>query len=202
MLKQQSVLFSFSGFTQSGKTSIYQEVQRLFEKRRSLEQPLLFLGNVLANLPHTDESHATTRLLRGWANLNEACVTRVGPALKAGHAVVVDGFGLDVYLRAVHCHDCPEQIEQAFHLHHEHLVPARIITQGIRPPIYLLPRKRHPHTSVVEMLHTREELEIARYFDNTGQNPPLWLEGATVQDQAEEALEMILARCLPEAAVA
>lgn len=202
MLNPQSVLFSFSGYTQSGKSHIYQEVQRLSEKRYGLEQPLLFLGNVLGELPHSDTSHATTRLLRGWANLNEACVTRVGPALSTGRPAVVVRFGLDVYLRAVNCHDCPGQIEAAFHLHHDHLVPARIITQGIRPPIYLLPRRRRPSTSTVEVLHAREEREITRYFHNTGQNPPVWLEGNTVKEQAEEALEKIAALSARKAAVA
>jgi len=195
----QSVLFSFSGHRGSGKTTIFQEVERLAQERHP-GQPLAFLGNVLDSVSHPllwsdDERtlHATTRLLRRWSDLNEACF-KVRAHLDRGNDVVVDEFGLDVYLDAIACKTCREQKHEAFQLHHHHLVPARIITQGIRPPIYFIPRTWQESGEEVAQFHLATEREIERYFDNTGQNPPIYLEGKTVTECAEEALEHILTK--------
>ena len=195
----QSVLFSFSGHRGSGKTTIFQEVERLAQERHP-DQPLAFLGNVLGSMSHPllwngEERtlHATTRLLRRWADLNEACF-KVRAQLDAGNDVVADEFGLDAYLDAIACKTCQTQKHEAFQLHHHHLVPTRIITQGIRPPVYFIPRMRHDEDGNVAQFHWATEREIERYFDNTGQNPPIYLEGTTVTECAEEALAYILTR--------
>ncbi|MFM2330754.1 MAG: hypothetical protein RLZZ26_261 [Candidatus Parcubacteria bacterium] len=187
-----AVLYSFSGPRNSGKTTIYQAVTSIFNTRYpSLLPHVTFLGNVLGDLPPPGEDHSTTTLLKGWASLNEACVRLVRPALAKGKIVVVDQFGLDVYLNAVACRDCHDQQHKAFVLHHHHMVPARIVTEEIRPPIYLIRDDRHIGNTVP--LRAREQEEIARYFaPGTGQNPPRYLKGVSVLECAEDAVWHIL----------
>jgi thymidylate kinase len=186
-----SVLYSFSGPRGSGKSTLYGATEALFNKKFGSKLPVTFLGNVLGELPPPCDDHATTTLLKGWSNLNEACVRHVRPALARGRIVVVDQFGFDVYLNAVSCRDCREQQNEAFMLHHHHMVPARIVTQGIRPPIYFI--RNHASTGNTVTLRTREQEEIERYFaPDTGQNPPRWLTARSVQECAEQAVDHIL----------
>jgi hypothetical protein len=190
-MSMTAVLFSFSGHRKCGKTTIYQRVEDLFLQQHS-DPKVIFLGNVLGDLPPTGDDDATSILLAGWTKLNEACVRKVKNAVDAAEVVVVDQFGLDVYLNAVACRDCTQQQKEAFELHHQHIVPARIVTKGIKPPIYFI--RDYTHADAVAFLYKREEEEIRRYFaPGTGQNPPIYLTGSNVEECAEQALTHILA---------
>jgi len=191
-------LFSISGFRGSGKTSILKEVELLFREQYP-HVPVAFLPHVLGSRPHpldwTPEERkilTTSRLFHGWAHLNEACAKVKGP-LAEGKLVFVDEFGLDVYLDAIACKDCKQQKDEAFQLHHDHLVPARIIMQGIRPPIYFIPRRRQDGAfGEAKEFHSAIERELVRYFDGTGQNPPVFLEGDTFAECAREIIGYVL----------
>lgn len=190
-------LYAVSGFRRSGKTSVFLEVERLFREQYS-DLPIVFLPHVLGERPHPldwapaeHKKHATTRLFDRWADLNEACF-KVRAEFAKGNIVFVDEFGLDAYLDAIACKDCQSQKDEAFQLHHHHLVPARIVTQNIRPPIYFIPRAWVGAIHGLQEFHASIEYEIGRYFDNTGQNPPIFLEGNSIKERAKEIVAHVL----------
>ncbi|MFI5260684.1 MAG: hypothetical protein ACHQU0_02750 [Candidatus Paceibacteria bacterium] len=168
-------------------------------RERYPDFPAAFLPQVLGQRPHPlkrsseeQEKHAVSRLFLRWADLNEAC-RWVKEHIALGEMAFVDGFGLDAYLDAIACKDCKQQKDEAFMLHHHGLVQARIVYQKIRPPIYFIPRA--PRTDVSERLatfHVSLEFEMERYFNNTGQNPPIFLEGGSVKECAEEILAHVM----------
>lgn len=194
-----AVLYAFSGPRASKKEKVFQETKRLIRKQHS-EQPLVFLENIVSKKPHPEHwlpeeaaRHPTTRLLHSFAEFNEGCITKVRPAIEAGRTVVVLRYGLDVYLDSIARTDCAGAKREAFELHHAHLVPARVI-RGTPKPQYLIPIIRPwAESDNVYALRARKEMrEIEAYFDNTGQNPPIYLRGESVEECAALAVQHIL----------
>ncbi len=194
-----AVLYAFSGPRASKKEKVFQEARRLIQEQHP-DQPLVFLENIVSKKPHPEHwpqeevaRHPTTRLLHSFAEFNEGCITRVRPAIEAGRTVVVLRYGLDVYLDSIARTDCAEAKREAFELHHAHLVPARVIRRTPKPQ-YLIPiiRPWAESDNVYALRARREMREIEAYFNNTGQNPPIYLHGDSVVECAELAVSHIL----------
>jgi hypothetical protein len=198
-------LYSISGPPRSGRTSTFENTKLLCEKYYP-QLPIVFLPDVFEGRPHPlerpmkeREYHAVSRLLRNWGKLNESCLA-VRRELAAGNIVVTDGFGLDVYLDAVACKDCPEQKAEASLLHH-YLVDFRVKEQGIPFPQYFTWRTWHGALSdALRSYHSSVEMEMARYFSGTGQKEPIYLDGGDAVERSEEALQYILTAVEMEAA--
>ena len=191
-----SVLFAFSGPRGSKKEAIFHEAKRLHREYHP-EQPLAFV-EALNKMPHPQDwspehraLHPTSRLSLRFAEFNEAGIRVIRPAIEAGKIVVSLRYGLDVFLDALADTDCPQARKETFELWHRQLVPARVI-RGTPKPVYLIAQRLRPTEGNVEAFYSRQERDVLEYFDDTGQNPPIFLQGDTVEECAEEALEHIL----------
>jgi hypothetical protein len=177
-----SVLFSVSGPRGINKEKVFYRIRQLVQERHP-DKPIVFLDKIISKVDHplhwtTEElrEHPTTRLLDAFVEFNRSMINRVSPAL-----------------RAIARARCPEEKRAAFLLHHEHLVPARVVIPGLTKPKYLIPITPRVSASNVYALHAQQEMqEIEKYFDGTGQNPPIMLHGE-VEECAECALEQLLA---------
>jgi hypothetical protein len=136
--------------------------------------------------------HPTTRLLMAFTEFNEAGITKIRPAIEAGKIVVTLRYGLDVFLDSIAETDCQQAKSEAAELWHKHLVPARVI-RGTPKPQYLINKVLRPTEDKVVDFCSRQEHDIAEYFNGTGQKPPIYLTGKTVEQCAEEAIEQIIA---------
>ena len=189
-------LFSFSGPRASQKENIFHEAERLYREHYP-DQPLAFVEAV-PKRPHPlgwdtehRNKHPTSRLAEGFAAFNEAGIRVIKPAIAAGKIVVSLRYGLDVYLDALADTDCPQARRETFELWHHHLVPARVI-RGTPKPVYFIACKLRPDNGNIEAFFSRQEKDIREYFNGTGQNPPIFLEGTCTRSCAQEALTHIL----------
>ncbi len=191
-------LFSFSGPRANKKEEVFYQVQQLIQKQHR-DLPVLFMDDVVPKKPlpiHWSEAHRalhpTTRMLMAFAEFNEAGVKRVRPAIAAGNIVVTLRYGLDVFLDSIAETDCLQARSEAAELWHKHLVPARVI-RGTPKPQYFINQVLKPTESNVLDFCSQQERHIRDYFDGTGQKPPIYLTGRTVEECAAEAIEHILA---------
>lgn len=189
-------LFAFSGQRANKKEEVFHETQRQMRAEYP-HLPVIFMDNVVSKktLPiHWSEAHRTlhptTRLLRAFAEFNEAGVTKIRPAIAAGNIVVTLRYGLDVFLDSIAETDCQQARNEAAELWHKHLVPARVI-RGTPKPQYFINQMRPTEGNVLDFC-SRQESHIAEYFDGTGQKPPIYLTGQTVKECAAEAILHIL----------
>ncbi len=191
------LLFSFSGPRANKKEEVFYLVQQLMREQYP-DLPVLFLDDVVPKKPlpldWSEEHralHPTTRLLMAFAAFNEAGVKKIRPAIAAGNIVVTLRYGLDVFLDSIAGTDCLQARREAAELWHKHLVPARVI-RGTPKPQYFINQALRPTESNVRSFCTQQELHIAEYFDGTGQKPPIYLTGQTVEECAQEAIQHIL----------
>lgn len=198
MSNNNGILFAFSGPRANKKEEVFYEAQRLMREKHP-DLPIQFMDNVVSKKPlpfHWDEQdrdlHPTTRLVKAFAEFNEAGVKMIRPAIEAGKIVVTLRYGLDVFLDSIAGTDCEQAKAEAGELWHRHLVPARVI-RGTPKPQYLINRVLKPTESNVMDFCSRQERDIEKYFEGTGQKPPIYLTGKTVQQCAEEAIQHILA---------
>lgn len=190
------ILFAFSGQRANKKEEVFREVRRQMREEYS-HLPVVFMDNVVSKKPlpiHWDEGHRalhpTTRLLKAFAEFNEAGVTRIRPAIASGNIVVTLRYGLDVFLDSIAETDCTEARNEAAELWHKHLVPSRVI-RGTPKPQYFIPQMKPTESNVLDFC-SRQERDIGEYFDGTGQKSPIYLTGQTVKDCAKEAILHIL----------
>lgn len=189
-------LFSFSGQRANKKEGVFLETQRQIREQYQ-HLPVVFMDNVISKKPlptnWSEEHralHPTTRLLKAFAEFNEAGVKKIRPAIAAGNIVVTLRYGLDVFLDSIAETDCAQALNEVAELWHKHLVPARVI-RGTPKPQYLI-RRVKPSESNVLAFCSRQELHITEYFEGTGQKPPIYLTGQTVEECAAEAIRHIL----------
>ncbi len=203
-LSRPQRVFSISGPRGAGRTALYQELESMLPERYPMHA-FAFLGNPFGTLEHPQYWGArrrgllsSSRLFESWAQLNEFVGRRLRPALEAGKTVFTDGFGLDAYLHAIaHC-STDDECEETSSLHH-HFVTARLKTQSISPPIYLLAfdeaeviaQRTHRSVDETTILLEHETDGIRRYFDGTGQKPPHFLVGRSTKGRREEALKIL-----------
>lgn len=210
-------VFSVSGPRGSGRTSLYQELEPLFAENFP-GHTFAFLGNPFGGtIPHPlllnrGEWHLRPypAVFKGWFRLAEFCEKKLCPALAAGHSVVTDGFGLDIYLNAMASCLSAEERKQTAKLHHSivrTLMDAGIIT----PPHYIIPSapepgavcahlKRDDLPNVVEFVRNESET-LQQYFDGTGQRDPLYLpENLIGCDRARAILDYVTPIILRKAA--
>ncbi len=189
-------LFSFSGQRANKKENVFYETQRqMLEHYPHL--PIIFMDNVVSKKPlpirwsETHRAlHPTTRLVTAFAEFNEAGVKRIRPAIASGNIVVTLRYGLDVFLDSIAETDCPQARNEATELWHKHLVPARVI-RGTPKPQYFINRVLKPIESNVLDFCSKQERDINEYFEGTGQKPPIYLTGQTVEECATEAIRHI-----------
>jgi hypothetical protein len=196
MSNEEGFLFAFSGQRANKKEKVFLETRRLMQERFS-HLPVLFLDDVVSKklLPiHWSEAHRdlhpTTRLLRAFAEFNEAGVKRIRPAIAAGKVVVTLRYGLDVFLDSIAETDCSQARTEAAELWHKHLVPSRVI-RGTPKPQYFIPQMKPADGNVLDF-SSRQERDVSEYFHGTGQKPPIYLNGQTVRECAEEAIRHML----------
>lgn len=116
----------------------------LYEKLRSTlpdkfpDRTFAFPGDTFADHPNWLPGQKatlkpTTRLLWKWALMDDATQRKIAPALQNPYydVVIILNFGLDVYRYALRHADCKETLE-----FHKLLVSARVLQQGIDPPVY------------------------------------------------------------------
>lgn len=197
MADDTGFLFSFSGQRANKKEEVFHETQRQMRAEYP-HLPVVFMDNVVSKKPlpiHWSEAHRalhpTTRLVTAFAEFNEAGVKRVRPAIDAGNIVVTLRYGLDVFLDSIAETDCQQARHEATELWHKHLVPARVI-RGTPKPQYFINQVLRPTESNVLAFCSRQERDIIDYFDGTGQKPPIYLTGKTVEECATEAVRHIL----------
>ena len=198
MSQKRGFLFSFSGQRANKKEDVFYEAQRLIRELHP-DLPVIFMDDIVAKKPlpiHWSEAHRalhpTTRLVKAFAEFNEAGITKVRPAIEAGNIVVTLRYGLDVFLDSIAETDCSQAKSEASDLWHKHLVPARVI-RGTPKPQYLINQVLRPTEDNVLDFCSRQERDIKEYFEGTGQKPPIYLTGMTVQQCAEEAMQHIIA---------
>lgn len=126
-----------------------------------------------------------------FAEFNEAGIRMIRPAIAAGNIVVTLRYGLDVFLDSIAETDCPQALSEASELWHKHLVPSRIIRHTPKPQYFINRVLRATESNVVSFC-SRQERHIAEYFDGTGQKPPIYLSGETVEECVAEAIRQIL----------
>lgn len=67
------------------------------------------------------------------------------------------------------------------------------MTQDIRPPVYFIPRVWSDDMSeALREFNVSIGYEIDRYFSNTQQNPPVFLEGKSHEECAGEIISHVL----------
>jgi hypothetical protein len=190
------VLFAFSGQRANKKEELFYETQRQMREQYP-HLPVVFMDDVVSKKPlpiywnaaHR-ALHPTTRLMMAFAEFNEAGVRKIRPAIAAGNIVVTLRYGLDVFLDSIAETDCPQARDEAAELWHKHIVPSRVI-RGTPKPQYFINQMRPKEGNVLEFC-SRQEKDIREYFDGTGQKPPIYLTGHTVEQCAEEAVRYIL----------
>jgi hypothetical protein len=192
------ILFSFSGQRANKKEDVFYRVWRLMQEKYP-HLPILFMDDIVSKKPlpiHWSEAHRalhpTTRLVKAFAEFNEAGVTKIRPAIAAGNIVVTLRYGLDVFLDSIAETDCPQARSEAAELWHKHLVPARVV-RGTPKPQYLINQVLKPTETNVLSFCSQQERHIREYFDGTGQKAPIYLTGQTVEECTAEAIEHILA---------
>jgi len=190
-------LFAFSGQRANKKEDVFNETKRLIREEFP-RLPVCFMDDIVSKKPLPIHwlgahraLHPTTRLLAAFAEFNEAGVRKIKPAILAGNIVVTLRYGLDVFLDSIAETDCPQARNEASELWHKHLVPSRVI-RGTPKPQYLINQIKPTESNVLEFC-SRQERDISEYFSGTGQKPPIYLNGKTVQECAEEATQRILA---------
>ncbi len=196
MANETGFLFSFSGQRANKKERVFHEVQRQVQEQHA-HLPIVFMDDIVSKKPlpiHWSETHRglhpTTRLLRAFAEFNEAGVTKIRPAIAAGKIVITVRYGLDVFLDSIAETDCIQARTEAAELWHKHLVPARVI-RGTPKPQYFIPQMKPKDGNVLDF-SSRQARDVNAYFDGTGQKSPIYLTGQTVKECAEEAIRHIL----------
>lgn len=173
----------------SGRTRLFKELKSVLPTTFG-DHKFAFFEDPLGGLPHpllwaSEERrlHPTTRVFKCWAPLNEFNVTRLLPGMADHDFVFVDGYGLNAVLHATaYVGDNIEDDEASAKMHHL-IVGARVIGQGIMPPLYFVTLGHRP--SLVEYLMKtvpgitaaqceafidKEERIIRNYFaEETGQ---------------------------------
>ncbi len=198
MKNDNGFLFAFSGQRANKKELVFNEVQRQMREKYP-DLPVLFMDDIVSKKPLPTKwseahraRHPTSRLLEAFVEFNEAGITKIRPAIEAGYTVVTLRYGLDVFLDSIAETDCSQAKSEAAELWHKHLVPARVI-RGTPKPQYLINQVLKPTEDNVLELCSRQERDIKEYFEGTGQKPPIYLTGMTVEQCAEEAIQHIIA---------
>ena len=220
--------FAVSGVAAARTKPLYDRLQIELPKRLVGNQKgnIHFIGNPFKPLdrPNTlpfpllwrqavRDQHPTTRLFDCWRRLNEFCVTQLRPLLADPEAIIIcKRFGLDALLYAT---AIPEQAgnQEAIRLHHDGLVPMRVVEQSISPPIYLIPRpnpdtiydnlcrifaglrQRVDEQAVIDFI--THEAEVMRdYFDQNRkhkQTARFLMNTEDIDGPVEQAIGMIMA---------
>lgn len=160
----------------------------LYEKLEPLlrglfpEKTFAFLGSTFAiNEPWRQgkkyDLEPTSRLLWRWIHMNEFTKKNIVPAYCGGtfDVVVVHELGREAYHYAIRHADCMETLG-----FHKKLVSARLVEQGIRPPIYVTTRPTEPR-----LIEADRE-----YFDDPEQRIH-YLRTNTLDAQADEVVELV-----------
>jgi hypothetical protein len=214
-MSNSGLYFSVSGIGTARAADLYRQLQTNLGSKFP-EHRFTFLDSPFRGLPHPltwmiseREKHAVTRLMDCWALLNEHVDKQLRPALARGDIVIAHRFGLDAFLYATALSERGDENNEAA-LMHQDIVQSRIIRQGIRPPVYLIPKvidlnliksgwvEQSPALRRVSCDDLRAYVEyewkmLERYFDpNHGQNPPLYIDASSTSKQmCDRAIALI-----------
>ena len=216
---QNALFFSVSGVAAAHTRPVYLALEKILpemfpdKKIAFLGNPFYVKGRRSFPLPllwtEAERSqHTTTRVLNCWKRLNQFGVEILRPALQESDIVITERLGLDAMLYATARCDSPDDIDEAERVHHS-LVKMRIVEQGIKPPLYLIPsagedsipylRKVFPELKGISDMEIQaftrhEERTLERYFHPShGQNPPFKLPATSSTAELRDTAAAIIA---------
>lgn len=126
---------------------------------------IAFCGHTFGDFPNWMEGRKhellpSSRLMWSWVFMNEHTSRVVVPAFKDNDVVIVRGLGRDAYHFAVRYAPCA----QTLHIHEE-LVHARIVTQGLKPPLYMVKKPTDLRLLEADADYCASGVQRIRYFN-------------------------------------
>ena len=194
--KGLALSFAFSGYSKTGKTTLFKESKLVLPSDRVLrEYDFAFLENPFRDLPHplqweaNHRKYAVSRAHDGWGIFNDFIRDEWERALLAGKIPIMDGCGLNLVMYATACRNCtPEEDVQVLDMHSDNVF-SLIKRRKLEPPFYMMLKateamlleqvQRHnpeidPDTAI---WFVQKEMRILdAYFEKErGQHDPHWI---------------------------